>query len=160
MITHNSPLPSGLDSHDLARWISQNGKERYTEDKDIQYTQEEMEEMKNRFIQNGIEIQKLKAKKKELTDLLTNGSTDEVIEIPSTKGLKSLEKHQEDLSQKIDKGYYKIHFDVYGIPNEYTETMDFYDTKGELCEKRVRKLTTAEKQKYFGMLFRSIQKAN
>lgn len=151
-MTRATALPTGLNSQDLAKWITQNGKERYTEEKDIQYTPQEMENMKDAFIQNGIEIQKLESKKKEVTGLLQNGSSEETIEISPTRGLKTLKKEQEILSYKIDKGYYTIHFDVYAIPNEYEQTMDFYDIKGELCENRVRKLTNAEMNKYFGGL--------
>jgi hypothetical protein len=67
-------LPQSLTVELLASWIVQNAKEKFTEERKYYYTEDELNEFKDKAVQSGIELNNLAEKKARLNKILDNGT--------------------------------------------------------------------------------------
>lgn len=148
----HSSLPQSLTPELLGEWLVQNHKEKFTEEKRIYYTEEELNEFKNKAVSAGIEINNLGSLKAKVSKLLDNGSEDYIqIDILKTKGIKVLRRNREACEMEVERGYRVEEIKIYGIPNQETRMMDFFDIEGTEIPERARPLSAKEMLDYFGM---------
>jgi hypothetical protein len=83
---------------------------------------------------------------------LDNGNPEPLTEeIPETKGIKVLKDNREVCEKEVEKGYFVEEVRIYGIPNQETNTMDFFDIEGREILERSRQLSAKEIRDFFGM---------
>lgn len=151
-------LPKSITPEVLGQWLVQNAKEKYTEERKHYYTEEEIQEFKDKAVKSGIDLNKLGRIKKKVIKLIEGGSIEhKVIDFPVTEGSKSLKAQREYCEQEVERGYRVEDITIYGIPNQDTCTMDFFDIEGNEIPERCRPLSAKETREYIG-LFANTQK--
>jgi hypothetical protein len=144
-------LPQSLTPENLGIWISQNAKEKFTEKKIIYYTEDELQDFKNKSIEMGIEIKNLTKQKKKFNALMDKGCEEYIqVDVLETRGIKALKASRELIEECVEKGYYETDIKIYGIPNVETKNMDFFDIEGNIISERSRPLSTKEIRDYLG----------
>lgn len=144
-------LPKGLTPEILANWISQNAKEKFSEEKKYYYTEEELQDFKNRAVNCGIEINSLTKLKKRIARLIDKGNLEYVqVDLLETTGIKSLKTQRENIEEEVERGYNIETIRIYGIPNSDTQMMDFFDIEGNEVAERSRSLSAKEIREYIG----------
>jgi hypothetical protein len=142
-------LPQSLTPELLASWISQNAKEKFTEEKKYYYTEDELNEFKDSAVKSGIELNNLAEKKARLNKIFDNGTPEYInIDITETKGIKALKEEREANERQVERGYKVESIVVYGIPNQDTHYMDYFDIEGNEIPDRTRPLSAKEIREY------------
>jgi hypothetical protein len=142
-------LPKTLTPELLANWLVQNAKEKFKDEQKHYYTEEELIDLKDAAVSAGIEINKLIALKGRICRLLDKGAVEyESLEIYETPGIKALKATREEKETEVESGYKLVSTEIFGIPNQDTKNMDFFDIEGNLIEERTRPLSTREIREY------------
>ncbi len=142
-------LPQSLTVELLASWIVQNAKEKFTEERKYYYSEDELNEFKDKAVNSGIELNNLAEKKARLNKILDNGTDEYInIDITETKGIKVLKEIREGNEKEVERGYKVYAIVVYGIPNQETHNMDFFDIEGNEVPERLRPLSAKEIREY------------
>jgi hypothetical protein len=150
-MNHNC-LPNSLTPELLGEWLVKNAREKFTEERKIYYSEEELQEFKDKAVASGIELNNLASLKARVSKLLDNGNPEPLTEeIPETKGIKVLKDNREVCEKEVEKGYFIEEIKIYGIPNQETNTMDFFDIEGREILERSRQLSAKEIRDFFGM---------
>jgi hypothetical protein len=129
-------LPKSLTPELLASWLQANAKEKFSEDRKIYYTDDELNEFKDKAVKSGIEINNLSSLKSTLSKSIEEGSEGYVLELPQTDGVKTLKARREYCEKEVEKGYRVETIKVYGVPSEETNCMDFFDIEGNIIPER------------------------
>ena len=146
-------LPQSLTPESLASWLNQNCKEKFTEERRTSYTEDEMLDFKDRAMKAGIEINDLTEEKKRIVDLLEKGISDYTsIDLLPSKGIKQLKIERTSCEKEVKRGYFAEKIVVYGIPNQDTKQMDFFDVEGNEIPERRRDLSAKETREYLAQL--------
>lgn len=152
-------LPKSITPEVLGQWLVQNSKERFTEERKYYYSEEEIHEFKDTAVKSGIELNKLSRLKKKALKLIEGGTPDhKVIDFPETAGSKVLKAVRQDCEQEVESGYKTELITIYGIPNQETCTMDFFDIQGNEITERCRPLSAKEIREYLGLFANNQQK--
>lgn len=145
-------LPKSLTPELLANWLTQNAKEKFREEKKYYYTEDELHEFKDSAVRAGIELNNLATLKSKVNKLLDNGCSEYIqVDVLQTKGIKLLKDDRENNEKEVEKGYRVDVIEIYGIPNQDTSNMDFFDIEGNEVTERCRPLSAKETRDYFGM---------
>jgi hypothetical protein len=142
-------LPKTLTPELLANWLKQNAKEKFTDEQKHYYTPDELAELKDNAVTAGIEINKLGALKGELVKLIDKGCEEyKPYEIYETPGIDALKKTRQRNETAVETGYELVKLEIFGIPNQDTKSMDYFDIEGNEIPDRCRPLSTKEVREY------------
>lgn len=146
-------LPSHLSPAELAEYIRKSAVQVFKDTKKRFFTQEQVVDFEHESSGNGREMNRLATILKTVTDHINKGSEEPMtIELPITQGKKNLDTFRKQNDDLVEKGFEEIEFDVFGIPNQINETIEFFDAEGELYEDRTRPMSEKEKRQYLGTM--------
>jgi hypothetical protein len=138
-------LPKTLTPELLADWLKAHAKEEFSDEQKHYYSPEELSEFKDNAVKAGIEINKLGALKGLVDGLIGKGCEEhQYFEIPVTPGIDALKKTRHRNETCVETGYELNKVRIFGIPNQETKNMDYFDIEGNEITDRCRPLSTKE----------------
>ena len=157
-------LPQTKTKEELAAWIKENSIEGRFHEEKVDYTHEEIENLKTKLAEASIEIDKIKSVDKAFKTYLKDGTPcmdpengvyeDVRIVIPGTRGLKILEANRSFAGLQIDMGYHVVTTELYAIPFSKTGKVHFFDIEANHWEQYDYKMNPLQVQKYGAPLFK------
>lgn len=160
--------PQSYTTENLAKWITDNHKEKRIHTKKIPLTEEEISEYEHKSSIASRAIDRLNSVKEKFMTFLNDGTpVDTSIEyvegdepklmpvdvtIPPTKGLKALKANREYADSILEKGYNEENTELFIIPFPDEQFMVCLDIRGFEWKNYTRIMTDSERTMY-GKLF-------
>lgn len=146
-------LPQGMTVEQLAQWLYENKIDSKTHKEEEPYTDEEIQEFEHKSSLASRSIDKLAEIEKTVKEHLKEGIFDDPISItlPPTKGNKALLANRKYADEQITLGYVSREIDLYGIPDDKTEKILFFDAEGNVWDDYSENMSEDQKHQYIGM---------
>jgi hypothetical protein len=150
-------IPKALLSEQIGPWLKNNAREKFQDEAKVIFSDEDINAFSRESSQKGGELMDLADIASIVAVALKKGISEGlVIDIPPTQGTEMLNRERQELDKKVKKGYELVQQDIYGIVDEDTETMVFFNAMGEEIADRTRPLSAKEKSDYIGLFSRSL----
>lgn len=152
-------LPASLPEDQFLDWLEENQKEKKIFDREIKYTEEELNHFARKGSELGIEINELEAKMNLVKSALKKGNLKEFnVVLPQTQGIDVLTEMRKNYDYKVKRGCEIEYIQVYGIVDHDNEIMVYVTEQGEEIEQMRRPLTKTERHNYIGPMFMKVVK--
>lgn len=146
-------LPQSLTVEKLAQWLYENKVDTKSHTEEVPYTEEEITEFEHKSSLASRSLDKLDAIEQRVKLHLKEGVHEEPIPItiPPTKGRKILTANRLYADKQIDLGYAMTEIDLYGIPDDRSEQILFFDNEGTIWDDYSENMNEDQKKQYVGM---------
>ena len=146
-------LPQSLTVEKLAQWLYENKVDTKSHTEEVPYTEEEIAEFEHKSSLASRSLDKLAAIEERVKLHLKEGVHEEPISvtIPPTKGRKILTANRIYADKQIDLGYSYTEIDLYGIPDDRSEKILFFDNEGTIWDDYSENMSEDQKHQYIGM---------
>lgn len=146
-------LPQSLTVEQLAQWLYENKIDSKSHTEEEAYTEEEIQEFEHKSSLASRSIDGLDDIEKRVKEHLKEGIFDEPVSItlPPTNGRKTLTANRKYADDQILKGFSYREIDLYGIPDEKTEKILFFDAEGNMWDDYSENMSEDQKHQYIGM---------
>jgi hypothetical protein len=145
----HSSLPDHLTDQELQSWIRRVAVSKFNDRTKRYFTPEEIADFEHESAENGIQILDLKSIIQKVSEACNKGIEEPLtIVIPENAGIKNYDAFRGQNYRMIKEGFEEIEVEIFAIPNQGAETMEFFTLDGAIIEERTRPLSAKEKKEY------------